>query len=120
MHRSASSEIRPSAPLRPVPCVSTLRTALAPGFALALVLTCAACGRNRPFFAPDQPPTVTLTSGPVDTLSAPQSWLVDIAWTATDPDGSVDHFEYAIDPPTLKQATFAQAETAWVSTRQNP
>jgi len=112
MHRSALSPR--------VSRVSTIRATLAPGFALALTLACTACDRNhRPFLAPDQPPTVTLTSGPVDTLSAPQAWLVDIAWTATDPDGAIDHFEYAVDPPTLKQASLALAETAWVATREN-
>src|SRR5262249_59162909 len=39
--------------------------------------------------------------------------------TATDRDGFIDHYEYAIDPPTLKRAMLAQAETTWVSTREN-
>jgi hypothetical protein len=85
---------------------------------IALALAMAACDTTRSF-VPDQPPTVTLTSGPIDTVSAPQSWLVDIAWTATDPDGRVDHFEYAIDPPTHKRVRMAMAETTWVTTREN-
>src|SRR5262245_63245208 len=79
-----------------------------------LALVTAACETTNTFVA-NQPPTVTLTSGPVDTVSSPQSWLVDIAWTANDPDGRIDHFDYAIDPPSLKRAMFAQAETAWVT-----
>jgi hypothetical protein len=92
--------------------------AIRAGLGLALALACGACDTHSRRFFPNQPPTLTLTSGPVDTLSAPQSWLVDIAWTATDPDGVIDHFEYAVDPPTLKQATLAQAETTWVTTRE--
>ena len=89
---------------------------IVPSIALALAL--AACEKTVPF-VPDQPPTVTLTSGPIDTVSAPQSWLVDIAWTASDPDGRIDHFEYAIDPPPLKRARLALAETSWVTTHEN-
>ena len=61
---------------------------------------------------------MTLTSGPVDTVSAPQNWLVEIAWTASDPDGHVDYFEYATDPPSLKRTLFAAADTEWVRTRE--
>src|SRR5215472_16146877 len=83
----------------------------------ALTASLAACdSKHGMSLAPDEPPTVTLTSGPVDTTTVPGSWLVDIQWTGTDPDGLIDHDEYAIDPPTLKQARFAQAETAWVKT----
>jgi hypothetical protein len=82
---------------------------------LALCLGVAGCGSSSSF-APDQPPTLTLTSGPVDTASSPQSWLVTIAWTASDPDGRIDHFEYALDPPSLKTARMALAETSWVRT----
>src|SRR5262245_18412748 len=85
---------------------------------LALVLAACESGHGLSM-TPNEPPTVTLTSGPVDTVSAPQSWLVDIAWTATDPDGHVDHVEYAIDPPHQKQALLANAETTWVQTQQN-
>jgi hypothetical protein len=95
-------------------------SAAAPLLALAaLALSLAACDSTHGLnLAPDQPPTVTLTSGPIDTVSAPQSWLVDITWTASDPDGRVDHFEYAIDPPTLQRARMAMAETAWVQTKE--
>ena len=85
---------------------------------IAAALFCAACSKSSMNLMPDEPPTVTLTSGPVDTVSAPQSWLVDIAWTASDPDGRIDHYEYAIDPPRAKQVRFGQAETAWVSTHE--
>src|SRR5262249_34030155 len=103
----------------PAPSRSTVpQVASGSALVLALALACTACDSDHHLMA-DQPPTVTLTSGPVDTVSAPQSWLVDIAWTASDPDGRIDHFEYAVDPPTLKQARFALAETSWVQTREN-
>ena len=94
------------------------RAALAP-FAglLAFLASSSGCGGLDPVrLAPNQPPTVTLTSGPVDTLTDSLSWIVDIAWSANDPDGRVDRFEYAVDPPSLKQASLAQAETSWVVT----
>jgi len=84
--------------------------------AAALVLSLAGC--ETTILVPDQRPTVTLTSGPIDTVSAPQSWLVDIAWVGSDPGGRIDHYEYAIDPPPLRRVTFAHAETAWVQTRE--
>src|SRR4029453_8870523 len=83
----------------------------------ALALPLAACDSTHNF-TPDQPPTVTLTSGPIDPVSASQAWLVDMAWVGIDPDGRIDHYEYAIDPPTLHRARFAAAETAWVSTKE--
>src|SRR5262249_879514 len=70
-------------------------------------------------FLPDTPPALTLTSGPIDTVSSPQAWNVDIAWTASDPDDAIDHYEYAIDPPGAFRARFAQAETSWVKTKEN-
>jgi hypothetical protein len=85
---------------------------------VALAISLAACSKHGLDLAPDQPPTVTITSGPIDTVSAPQSWLVDITWSASDP-GRVDHFEYAIDPPRLQQARMAMAETAWVKTKES-
>src|SRR5262249_38676854 len=96
MLRPARPSVAPSAFVVP-------RAALGAALALSLALMCAACESGHGL-GPDQPPTVTLTSGPVDTVSAPQSWLVDISWTGSDPDGRIDHFEYAIDPPSLKQA----------------
>ena len=88
--------------------------------ALALVVVVATgCDRMSRSLVPNSPPTVTLTSGPVDTVSASPAWIVDVAWTATDPDGAIDHFEYALDPPTRRQAFSLNAETTWVSTRES-
>src|SRR5215467_9696520 len=85
-----------------------------------LAVSGAVCqGPHGVSLAPDQPPMVVITSGPIDTVSAPQSWLIDIQWSGTDPDGQIDHYEYAIDPPAAKAVRLAQAETAWVSTKAN-
>ncbi|MEQ1833126.1 MAG: hypothetical protein ABL977_08715 [Candidatus Eisenbacteria bacterium] len=70
-------------------------------------------------FVPNQAPTLTLTNGPIDTVTTPQSWVINMAWIANDPDGSIDHFEYAIDPPTSHAARFALQETTWVSTTEH-
>jgi hypothetical protein len=46
----------------------------------------------------NQRPEATLTSGPVegDTVS----YSITIAWEGSDPDGVIDRFEYAVDPPS--------------------
>ncbi len=85
--------------------------------ALGFLLVIAGCGRGN-LLAVNQPPTVTLTSGPADTSSVPLAWVVDMAWIGSDPDGRIDHYEYAIDPPTVSQARRALAETSWVHTTE--
>ena len=85
--------------------------------AVVLAIT-SGCSKSPQSLVPNQSPTITLTSGPVDTVTTPLSWLVEIAWTASDPDGSIDRFEYAVDPPNRRQALTANAETAWVATRE--
>ena len=77
------------------------------------------CGRRGLMLAPNQPPTLELTSGPIDTsASKPVSWSVAIAWDARDADGTIDHVSYAVDPPSPRQLA-AGAETVWVSTKAN-
>jgi len=55
---------------------------------------------------PNRPPTVEITSGPVegDTVS----YSLEIGWEGTDPDGVIDRYEYAVDPP----AAFTEEEIA--------
>src|SRR5262245_6956329 len=86
-------------------------------FALACALA-AGCSTESILGGPNTPPTVSLTSGPVDTVSNAPDWVVEVTWTAHDPDGRISYFEYALDPPTLRQASFAQSETSWVRTRE--
>ena len=84
------------------------------------MLGCASgCGQSTLGPVPNQPPTLTLTSGPIDTSATnPVSWAVAITWDARDPDGVVDHVQYALDPPTAARAS-AGAETTWVRTTAN-
>ena len=54
-----------------------------------------------------------MTQAPVRS-DQPFFYGYELRWAGFDEDGSVDHFRYAVDPPTI-----ADAETAWVSTRDN-
>jgi len=76
-----------------------------PAICLGLVLAClaAGCGTDE---RPNQPPTARLTSAPPDGSEA--SFRIDLSWTGSDPDGRVDRFEYAVDPP----AAFTEDEIA--------
>ena len=61
-------------------------------------------------FIPNQRPSVILTSGPIyarDTVS----FSIALRWSGDDPDGRVDHFEYALDPK--------DHDTVWVQTTAN-
>ena len=91
---------------------ANLRSEVCGALLALLLLTVTGCDRaTGRLYLHNTPPTITLTSGPVDTLSSPLTWIVDIAWTAVDPDGAIDHFEYAIDPPTMRQAFTLHSET---------
>ncbi|MBI5708770.1 MAG: hypothetical protein HZC42_00445 [Candidatus Eisenbacteria bacterium] len=82
----------------------------------ALALIVPACSRNRKIVLPvveNQRPVVRLTQAPAST-SLPYFYAYEVFWTAFDPDGHVDRYLYALDPPTG-----ANAETAWVSTSEN-
>ncbi|HET9234551.1 MAG TPA: hypothetical protein VFP10_10450, partial [Candidatus Eisenbacteria bacterium] len=54
----------------------------------------------------NEPPTVLLDPGLVegDTVN----YKLTVSWSGSDPDGQVDHFEYALDPP----ASFTESEIA--------
>ena len=73
------------------------------------------CGRERlrTVALEDQQPVVHLTQAPAAS-SSPTHYAYELYWTGYDPDGTVDHFRYCVDPPTR-----AGAETAWVSTTRN-
>ena len=55
---------------------------------------------------PDPPlkPFVEITSGPIE--GGTVSYAIRIAWEGSDRDGFVEHFEYAVDPPS----EFSEAE----------
>jgi len=45
----------------------------------------------------NQPPTVELTTAPLQGQVV--SYSIDIGWEGTDPDGVIERYEYAVDPP---------------------
>ncbi|MEO7868966.1 MAG: hypothetical protein ABIU54_15115, partial [Candidatus Eisenbacteria bacterium] len=67
---------------------------------------------------PNQRPTVTLTQAPLRADSTRYFYAYRLNWSGYDPDGRIDHFEYAIDPPNSAQVAAGQ-ETVWVSTTKN-
>src|SRR5262245_52787890 len=63
----------------------------------------------------NRPPTVRITSGPVDTneVCRPRPGIscysIEMHWVGFDPDGRVAHYLYAIDPPDI-------GDTTWIAT----
>jgi hypothetical protein len=82
---------------------------------LALVVL-ALAGCNKKVQLPlieNQRPVVSLTQAPVGGTNR-YFYSYEMRWSGFDPDGRVDHFLYAVDPPTA-----TNAETLWVSSREN-
>src|SRR5690349_588070 len=68
---------------------------------------------------PDVRPVVTFTGAPINSdQNNPAFYAFQMNWSGFDPDGRVDHFTYAIDPPDSLKAA-AGAETTWVTTPKN-
>ena len=94
---------------------NSMRAALVAG---ALVLlggfTLTGCSKDKlkTQRLPNQPPTVELTNAPVSPdRSNPYFYAYPVNWSGNDPDGRIDHYEYAIDPtPT---------STVWIKTTKN-
>ena len=85
--------------------------------ALALMLAAVwlpACSKQAPLqLGPNARPTLEVTQAPV-TATQPFFYAYELRWAGFDTDGRIDHFRYAIDPPTA-----ASSETVWVSTPEN-
>jgi hypothetical protein len=82
--------------------------------ALAALVTLPAC--DKKISLPEvfnQRPEVRLTNAPVESTSR-YFYAYRLNWVGYDADGRVDHFLYAIDPPTTPGA-----DTAWVTTRRS-
>jgi len=62
---------------------------------------------------PNQRPTLEVTQAPVS-ANQPFFYGYEFRWAGFDADGRIDHFRYALDPPTT-----ADAETTWVKTNDN-
>lgn len=85
------------------------------GVALFCVLgsTLAGCSREALPVLPNVRPTIEVTQAPVN-ANQPFYYGYELRWAGYDADGYVDHFRYAVDPPTT-----ADAETTWVRTDAN-
>lgn len=86
-----------------------------------VALAAASCSKTKivPGQVDNLKPTVRITAAPIDTSAVcdpdpvRSCYSLTINWVGHDPDGRVDHFLYAVDPPSA-----ANAETTWhVSTR---
>ena len=95
---------------------SRARRGLLPAAALTWlpIVFLAGCSKPAPIaLLPNQRPTIEVTQAPVQ-VEQPFFYGYELRWAGFDEDGRVDHFRYAIDPPT-----HANAETIWVNTRDN-
>jgi hypothetical protein len=72
--------------------------------ALLFLASFLGCSSEGPSTHVNQPPTATITSGPVE--GSETYYQVDLEWSGNDPDGRVVRFEYALDPP----AAFTEEE----------
>src|SRR5262249_21993014 len=72
---------------------------------------------------PNQRPTVEFTNAPVALdKSNKYFYAYRINWSGNDPDGRVDHFLYAIDPPSVVVRDTTKCnngDTCWISTQKN-
>jgi hypothetical protein len=73
----------------------------------------AGCSREALPVLPNLRPTIEITHAPVNPTQ-PFFYGYELRWAGYDPDGYIDHFRYAVDPPTTPDA-----ETTWVRTREN-
>ena len=62
---------------------------------------------------PNTRPTLEVTQAPVSSTE-PFFYGYELRWAGFDVDGRIDHFRYAIDPPTR-----TDAETTWTRTTEN-
>ena len=77
--------------------------------ALLCAVLSAGCSKLKPATISNQRPTVEFTLAPVSAAPADRAFYAyKLFWSGNDPDGRVDHFEYAIDP--------SGPESTWVST----
>jgi len=81
---------------------------------VVVVVLAGSCARAlKNVVAENQRPTIAITQAPAPGGS-PASYAYDISWAATDPDGQISSYRYAIDPPSA-----VGVDTAWVPTHEN-
>ena len=66
-----------------------------------------------PIVPGNRPPTVRITNAPLDTTKR-NYYVITLNWIGFDPDGRVDHFLFAIDPPKDPGN-----DTTWTTTTDN-
>lgn len=94
---------------------NSMRTALMAG-ALVVLGSIALTGCSKKDIVttskPNVAPTVELTNAPVSPdRSNPYFYAYPVNWSGNDPDGRIDHYEYAIDP--------TPDNTVWIKTTKN-
>jgi hypothetical protein len=104
---------------------SSLRNVLVAGALIVLgALALTGCGKKPGgTLLPNVRPSVELTNAPVSPdRSNPYFYAYRVDWSGDDPDGRVDHYEYAIDPPTVvvhDTTKCNDGDTCWVTTKKN-
>jgi hypothetical protein len=85
-------------------------------------LAATGCGKTKivPIAVENLKPTVRITAAPIDTSvvcnpdPVRSCYSLTLNWVGHDPDGRVDHFLFAIDPPSA-----VHAETTWSVSNRN-
>ncbi len=72
--------------------------------AMSAAVAVSGCSHKTGQLKPNQAPFVKITGGPLMGSNAP--YTARVYWTGWDNDGIVDHYEYALDPPSV----FSQEE----------
>ncbi len=94
---------------------NSMRTALMAGALVVLgsfALTGCSKDKLKTIALPNKPPSVELTNAPVSPdKSNPYFYAYPVNWSGNDPDGKIDHYEYAIDP--------TPNSTVWIKTTKN-
>ncbi|MDZ4804392.1 MAG: hypothetical protein SGI90_05995 [Candidatus Eisenbacteria bacterium] len=83
-------------------CLPASWSRIAPAGPLLLLL--ASCGQKTGILKPNQPPGVAITGGIVQVprgtgVRDSVGYTAEILWSGWDPDGIIDHYQYAIDIP---------------------
>jgi hypothetical protein len=81
--------------------------------ALGLIAGCSGKKPTVPLVGGNRPPQVRITSAPLDTTQR-NYYVITVNWIGFDPDGRVDHFLLAVDPPKD-----LGSDTLWESTTEN-
>jgi hypothetical protein len=87
--------------------------------ALGVTLLVGCSDKKNPIAIPNQLPTVQITAAPIDTNAVcnpdPQRscYSITLDWIGNDPDGHIDHYIYAVDPP---EDPPGHGDTLWIVT----